>query len=46
MEEIKCKHVATLSGGKWDKVLDLNRRVYSTDYIAPTLTTCGGEIKK
>ena len=42
MEEITCKQVATLTGGKWDKVIDKNRRVYSTETISPTLTTCGG----
>lgn len=42
MEEITCKQVATLTGGKWDKVIDKNRRVYSAEAISPTLTTCGG----
>ena len=29
-------------GGKWDKMMDVSRRVYSTETIAPTLHTCGG----
>lgn len=32
----------TLCGGKWDKNLECNRRVYSIEGIAPTITTCGG----
>lgn len=44
--EISCKFVGMLSGGKWDKAIEVNRRVYSPDGISPTLTTCGGAIKK
>lgn len=29
-------------GGKWEKMMDVSRRVYSTETIAPTLHTCGG----
>jgi DNA (cytosine-5)-methyltransferase 1 len=32
----------TLSGGKWDKINESCRRVYSENGIAPTLHTCGG----
>lgn len=32
----------TLNGGKWDKNLESNRRVYSMNGISPTITTCGG----
>lgn len=42
MREINCKCIGMLSGGKWDRVKEQNRRVYSADYILPTLTTCGG----
>lgn len=42
MEEIKCKQVAILRGGKWDKCLESNRRVYSSNALSPTITTCGG----
>ena len=31
-----------LSGGKWDKLHDISRRVYSVDGIAPTVHTMGG----
>lgn len=40
--EVKCEQVATLQGGKWDKMHDIAKRVYGTDDIAPTLHTCGG----
>lgn len=40
--EISCKCVGMLSGGKWDKAIECNRRVYSPDGVSPTLTTCGG----
>lgn len=31
-----------LSGEKWERLNDTNRRVYDPDYISPTLTTNGG----
>ena len=31
-----------LQGGKWDKIYENCRRVYSVDGIAPTIPTCGG----
>ena len=40
--EPTCEQVGVLSGGKWDKMHDVSRRVYSDDGIAPTLHTCGG----
>lgn len=40
--EPKCVQVGTLSGGKWDKMHDISRRVYSGDGVAPTIHTCGG----
>lgn len=40
--EISCKCVCMLSGGKWDKCKEQNRRVYSPNGVSPTLTTCGG----
>lgn len=40
--EIKCRCIGLLTGGKWDKVLESNRRVYDAEYIAPTITCCGG----
>lgn len=38
----ELKQSMTLSGGKWDKINESCRRVYSEDGIAPTLHTCGG----
>lgn len=38
----KCVQVGTLSGGKWDKINESCRRVYSEDGIAPTIHTCQG----
>ena len=40
--EPQCKQAGILTGGKWDKMHDVSRRVYSDDGIAPTLHTCGG----
>lgn len=34
--------VGEMTGGKWDKINESCRRVYDSDGIAPTLTTCGG----
>ena len=38
----ELKQAMTLSGGKWDKINESCRRVYSENGIAPTLHTCGG----
>ena len=40
--EPKCEQVGRLWGGKWDKMHDISRRVYSGEGIAPTMHTCGG----
>ena len=32
----KCVQVGMLSGGKWDKLHDISRRVYSGDGVSPT----------
>jgi DNA (cytosine-5)-methyltransferase 1 len=40
--EPKCKVVGMLSGGKWDKLHDISRRVHSGDGVAPTIHTSGG----
>ena len=42
IEEPTCKQVGVLSGGKWDKMHDVSRRVYSEEGISPTIHTCGG----
>jgi DNA (cytosine-5)-methyltransferase 1 len=39
---MNCKQAGILVGGKWDKMMDVSRRVYSTETIEPTLHTCGG----
>ena len=42
-----CIEIGKLCGSKYDRRLDVNRRVYSVDGCCPTLTTCeGGGIKK
>lgn len=38
----RCIQVYMLSGGKWDKINDICRSVYSTKGIMPTIHTCGG----
>jgi DNA (cytosine-5)-methyltransferase 1 len=38
----KCVQVGMLSGGKWDKLHDISRRVYSGEGVAPTIHTSGG----
>lgn len=42
IEEPTCIQVGTLSGGKWDRMHDISRRVYSGEGTPPTLHTCGG----
>lgn len=41
-QELKCNQVGMLFGGKWDKLHDISRRVYSADGLAPTVHTMGG----
>lgn len=38
----KCVQVGNLYGGKWDKINESCRRVYSDDGISPTVQTCQG----
>ncbi len=38
---MKCERIATLTGSKWDKY-ESTARVYSTNGLCPTLTTCSG----
>ena len=40
--EPTCEQAGILTGGKWDKMHDVSRRVYSENGIAPTIHTCGG----
>ena len=42
MEEIKCNQIGKLTGGKWDKLHDMSRRVYGIDGLSPTLHTAEG----
>lgn len=42
MSEKGCKLIGRLHGGKWDKIYDIGRRVYSIEGYAPTLHTCSG----
>lgn len=39
---MKCKQVGIICGGKYEKLHDISRRVYSPCGIAPTIHTCGG----
>ena len=40
---IKCEQVGTLVGGKWDKMHECIRRVYSPEALSPSITAyCGG----
>ena len=43
-----CIEISKLCGSKYDRRLDVNRRVYSVDGCCPTLETCegGGRKKK
>lgn len=36
------KHIGNLTGGKWDKIHEIHKRVYSEDGIAPTIHTVAG----
>lgn len=40
----KCVQVGMLSGGKWDKMHDISRRVYSGDGLAPTVKENHGTV--
>lgn len=39
---IKCVQVGNLEGGKWDRINESCRRVYSEEGISPTIHTCQG----
>lgn len=42
----KCVQVGNLEGGKWDKINESCRRVYSEEGLSPTIHTCqGGNIE-
>ena len=42
IKSINCQQTGILVGGKWDKMHDVSRRVYSEDGVSPTIHTCGG----
>lgn len=37
-----CKLVGMLTGGKWEKMHDISRRVYDEEGVSPTVPTAGG----
>lgn len=39
---VRCKQVGNLVGGKWDKINESCRRVYSENGLSPTIHTCQG----
>ena len=41
-KEPKCVVVGQIEEGKWGKVIDMHKRVYDPNGIAPTLATCSG----
>ena len=41
-ETDKLIHIGNLTGGKWDKINESCRRVYSEDGLSPTIHTCQG----
>lgn len=41
-DESICQQVGSLIGGRWNKIHEIARRVYSIDHNAPTLHCCGG----
>ena len=46
MNDMKCKEIGSLTGGRWDKMYEQSRRVYDPEGLSPTLHTCGGGIRK
>lgn len=38
----RCEMCGILEGDKWDKIIEKNRRVYSIDFAAPTITAVNG----
>ena len=38
----KCVQIGNLEGGKWDKINESCRRVYSVEGLSPTIHTCQG----
>lgn len=42
LEPNELKLHTNLSGGKWDKIHESARRVYSEEGLSPTIPTCGG----
>ena len=39
---VRCEQVGDLYGGKWDKINESARRVYSENGLSPTIHTCQG----
>ncbi len=40
--EPQCVAVGNLEGGKWDKVYNMSKRVFSPEGLSPTVHCCGG----
>ena len=45
-KQTNCKVYGIMTGGKWDKLHEICRRVYNIDGISPCVTACGGVIKR
>ena len=42
MHEPKCEQIGKLTGGKWERLHDISRRVYGINGLSPTIHTAGG----
>lgn len=42
MTKNTCKQIGLLSGGRWDRLHDISRRVYDVEGLSPTVHTAGG----
>lgn len=42
---INCVQFGILNGGAYAKIFELNRRVYSSEGVSPTITTAMGGIQ-
>lgn len=42
MHEPRCEEIGKLTGGKWERLHDISRRVYGINGLSPTIHTAGG----
>lgn len=42
MHEPRCEQIGKLTGGKWERLHDISRRVYGINGLSPTIHTAGG----